>query len=297
MKKTVLILALCAVCAGAQAQSMGFLNVNPDAAASGMAGASVATKADAYAFSNNTAAAAISENRMAVAGGYGLWQPNATKNGILSLEGFYRIGGKFALTAGFKSFGGQEYTITSAEGRSNGTFTPKEMDFGLGVAYAVSENFSVGANFKMASSSLAEEAKASTFGADISAAYRSGALGAGIALCNLGGKVNYGGEDYSLPTVVKAGAAYEAIAGLTASAEVDYMFSGAFMAALGAEYWIKDIVAVRAGYHYGPADKGIPSYASVGLGAKFSGVTLNASYLLASQTLGGSLAFGVGYCF
>ena len=87
------------------------------------------------------------------------------------------------------------------------------------------------------------------------------------------------------------------VAGLTVGAEVDYLFSGALMAGLGVEYTIVDIVSLRGGFHYGDAAKAIPMYASLGLGVKFAGVHLDFSYLLASQTLGNSLLFGLGYSF
>ena len=88
------------------------------------------------------------------------------------------------------------------------------------------------------------------------------------------------------------------LAGITASAEVDYLLSGALMASLGAEYWfLNDHLGVRAGYHYGDAAKAIPSYASLGLGAKFAGISFDFAYLLGSSAIGGSLCFGLGYSF
>ena len=290
-------MALCVLGLQLSAQSMSFLNINPDAAASAVANTAVARPADAYAIQNNTAAAALSESRMAVSAGYAIWQPKAIKTGVVSAAGFYRIGEKFAIAADLKNFTEPEYQIASADGRSAGMFAPKEIAAALGVSYKIGDSFSIGLNAKFANSVLAETAKASTVAADVSLAYAKNGFQAGLAVANIGGKVKYGeGDGYALPTIVRAGAAYS-IVGLTASAEIDYLLSGGFMAGLGAEYWIVDIVAVRAGFHYGDPEKAIPTYASVGLGAKFSGVSLNATYLLASKTIGGTLMFGLGYSF
>lgn len=60
---------------------------------------------------------------------------------------------------------------------------------------------------------------------------------------------------------------------------------------------VSGIAFLRAGYHYGTRDKGLPSFASTGLGLKFAGVELNAAYLFASEALGGTMTFGLGYSF
>ena len=77
---------------------------------------------------------------------------------------------------------------------------------------------------------------------------------------------------------------------------MSYLFAGALGAAAGVEYGFKDMIFARAGFHYGSASLGLPTYASLGLGAKFAGVTLDAAYLLVGN-LSNSLMFTVGYGF
>ena len=113
---------------------------------------------------------------------------------------------------------------------------------------------------------------------------------------NLGTPVSYGDQKYGQPGIVRGGGAYS-VAGLTASVEVDYLFSGALMAGLGLEYGIADIVFVRGGFHYGDAAKAIPTHASLGLGVKYAGVHLDFAFLTASKTLGNSLLLELGYSF
>ena len=69
--------------------------------------------------------------------------------------------------------------------------------------------------------------------------------------------------------------------------------------AVGAEYEYDSMIAVRAGYHYGSRENGLPSYASVGVGVKFFGVNVDAAYLIGSPTspLRNTFTVGVGYSF
>ena len=69
------------------------------------------------------------------------------------------------------------------------------------------------------------------------------------------------------------------------------------MAGLGLEYTLADIVSLRGGFHYGDAAKALPTYASLGLGLQFAGVSLDVTFLTASQSLGNTLLFGLGYSF
>lgn len=275
------------------AQSLGFLNLHPDAGAAGMAGVSVAMKAGAYAPENNLAAAALQDSRLDVAAGYTLWMPKVSKTGLLSASGYYKVTDRLAVGIDGKSFSSPTYTITTTDGRAKGTFTPKEMAFGAGASFRIFDGFAAGLHLKLATSSLAEEAKATAFGADLSLKYEKDALQAGLAVDNLGGKVKYGEDSsYPMPMCIRAGAAYS-IAGLTASAEGAFL-SGGMMAGAGVEYAIRDMVFLRGGYHYGGA---IPSYASLGAGVKVAGVHLDFAYLLASETVGGSLMATLGYRF
>ena len=278
------------------AQGVNFLNINPDPVASALAGTGIARTADAFAIENNVAATALGGPTMAVAAGYGMWQPKAANAKLLSAAGYYRISEKFAIGLQFKDLLYSSYDIVASDGRTKGTFSPTEMTVGLGLSYRIANGFSAGISLRYVGSSLAEEAKGSAFGADIALKYEKDAFQAGLSVCNVGTPINYGGENYAQPGIVRGGAAYS-VAGFTAGAEVDYLFSGALMAGLGLEYTIADIVSLRGGFHYGDAAKAMPMYASLGLGLQFAGLHLDAAFLLASKTLGNTLMVSLGYAF
>ena len=69
------------------------------------------------------------------------------------------------------------------------------------------------------------------------------------------------------------------------------------MLGIGLEYCIQDIVSLRGGFHYGDPAQALPTFASLGVGAKFAGVHLDLSFLTASKTIGNSLMVGLGYAF
>ena len=292
MKKIVLSILFLGLTLSLSAQSLGFLTIHTDAATAGMAGTSVGQQANAYAPENNLAAAALSTGKMDVGAGYTMWMPGVSKNAILTASGYFKLTDRLAIGADWKNFSYPSYAITSPEGRSSAEFTPKESSIGLGASFKIIDGLAAGLHLKMASSSLAKDTKGSAFGADISLKYEKDALQAGLSADNIGGKVKYGNNAYPMPLCIRGGAAYT-FSGLTAAVEADYL-DGGVMAGAGLQYAIKDIAFLRAGYHYG---KVLPSYASLGLGFKFAGIHADFFYLLASQTLGNTLGFGLGYSF
>lgn len=288
---TVLSVCLPALCS---AQAVNLL-IPPDARTAGFAAAGSALGADAFVSARNVSAAALSERTGAVGLGYDIWAPSSSSIGIVGLGAFYRFG-KMAVALDGRYLNEKPYDIISNVSKVIGTYKPKDMTVGVGFAYQVAESLSVGVTGRFFSSDIAEKVKGSAFCADVNATFRKDGLAAMAGVSNLGSKISYGGSSHSLPALAKAGVAYS-IAGFTASAEADYLFSGAFMAGLGLEYGIADIAFLRAGYHYGDAAKALPSFASLGLGLQYSGFSLDLAFLTASETLGNTFLFGLGYSF
>ena len=299
MKKILSIIVLGTLTIGAFAQSLPSLLVSSDASALGAGGVSL-LGSDAMAVEGYTASSAFMDGTVAADFSYGSWQPKAAADKIIGLGATYRLLEKLSVSLGYKNFIQPAYEVTGNTGtvsQVTPTFTPKESSLAFGVAYQIIPGLSAGLTVKSTSSVLSKDAKASVFGIDLSAMYVKDNLQAAFALCNLGGKVNYGGSDYPQPALAKAAASYAVIDGLKVAGEAAYLFQGAFNLGLGAEYTYANLVSARAGYHLGNKSIGVPSYASVGLGASFAGASLNFAYLLASDTLAGSLLLGVGYAF
>lgn len=302
MKKNIFIFAVSLVCVfSLKAQTLPSLLVNSDPAGWGSAGASVASPANAFAVENNAASMSLFDGTGSAAVSYGMWQPAAGNDKVAGFSGFWKASSKFSIGLLGKMFNQPSYDITSDMGvvsQVNGTFSPKEYTVGLGLAFAFTDNLSAGLTVRDVSSSLGPDAKANALSAGLSLFYSKDALRAGLSLDNLGGKVDYGEGGSSQPMAIKVGASYDALKNLSANAEADYYFSGGgFNAKIGAAYSIVDLVTLRAGYNYGASNSYVPSYASVGLGFKFAGVSLDVAFLLANENLKNSLFFGLGYSF
>lgn len=310
---TSIILALAAIFSAAAQQAMPSLLISSDPASFAHAGASVAMKADAFSLDNNTAAMSFYEGHMDAALSYSLWQPSGSKNNLVSVGAFGRIGKRVGIGASAKFMLNQPYKITDIDGvqqQLNGSFKPGENNFAIGASCLITDWLSAGVNLKLATSKLAPGYKATAFAADIYAAYKSKfGLNAGLGVCNLGTKAKYSTEAaYSLPSYLRAGVGYS-IKGASIDAEFDYLFSKAVMAGIAASYWYKDYAGISIGYHYGTDRKknveqqttsiplSIPSYLSIGIGGQIKGIYLNLTYLTASKTLSNTVCLSAGYRF
>ena len=284
MKKffaTITILA--AAFSAASAQSMSALLIPSDAKSMAMAASTVALEPtetfDAEAF-------------------FGKWAPKAADNIMAGLDAWYRVSDNFALSVEGTFFKDQPYDMTSAEGRVSGSFAPNEMLFGIGGVIKAADYLSIELKAKGFISKLSPDLSGNAFGADLILRYRGQGFNVAAGARNLGTSIRYGDskDSYPMPMLATVGGSYTGFC-LTAAAEVDYLFSGALMAGLGLEYCVQDIVSIRAGYHYGDAQKALPSFASLGLGGRFSGFKIDFAYMLANRNIGGSMLLGLGYSF
>jgi len=171
----------------------------------------------------------------------------------------------------------------------------------FGAAFRITPMLSVGADFRYMNSSLTAKNSYSSVGADLLVAADFGPAKAVAGVTSLGAAVkSAAGTSYSIPTAATLAGVYTLSFAekhaLDARAQLDVFFKGGVRAGLGLEYGFNDMVFARAGYSYGGKSV-FPSYLSFGLGAKFSGISINAAYLLGSSTLAGTLALGLGYAF
>ena len=285
MKKTIVLAILSAICLTAGAQSLPFLLYNTDPRS--LSVASVARE-------GNAAADALSGRKLDISASYGSWAPETTASSMIGFGGYGNFGRCSAgLSARYKI--GNEYEMFGDNAQSLGTFRPGDLAIGASFAYRVADPFSIGLRLNYISSSLAENAKGTAFGADITLAYKKDSFGASLAVRNIGSQISYGASSYNLPALASAAASYT-IKSFAAYLEAGYVFSGSFMAGVGAEYTLIDIFTFRAGFHYGDA-KSVPTFVSLGLGINFHGAMVNATYLPAIGGNGSAFLVGVGYSF
>ncbi len=232
----------------------------------------------------------------------GMWAPNSADNSELGVKAHHIFGGKLLVGLQYQNFSDKVPTVLMTEdGIPGKEFTPSEYVFGLDAAYRINESLSVGVSGKYFNTTVAgadgNGNSGNSIAADLSVAYRSGSLGAALAVRNLGPGYNLGGSGYAIPSMVALSGDYT-VGSLKANAEVDYLFSGALMAGVGVEYGFMDMIFVRGGFHYGDKAKALPSYAALGLGLELPfGLGCGVSYLIGSETLGNTLLAGLSFAF
>lgn len=284
-------------CIGASAQSFGFINfpVSPTQAALG--GAGLALDADGFAVDVNPAAMSLSDKRLSAQADYQMLAPSSLDLKMVGAGAFYRIKSfSFGLSGRF--FTEPSYDVISSSAKVTGSYTPRHVSLALGLAYAFSDRISAGLSARYLSFSFAEGVDVKTPSFDVSAEYSTEAFSAVLAIKNLSHDVSvgkYNKKYYKIPSYAAAGLSYS-LAGFSATAEFDCMFSGSIMAGIGAQYELFDIVDLRAGYHYGNGTDAIPQYLSAGLGVHVIGIEFNAAAMF-SRKMGTSLSFGLGYSF
>jgi len=296
MKKLWLVSAALVILSTAlHAQTLPILYNPMDPHSSAMGGAGVALEADAWSLDNNFAATALNQQVFAAGAAYNHWAPLPRPDKRFSAGGWFRLNNlSFGLSAKGSFF--RPYDIVSPYGEVTGSFQPSDYAISLGTAWRPAPGFALSATGRLLSSSLAEEITGSTFCVDLGAMYRSQYIMAGVSACNLGGKIRYGDSEYTLPMLFKGGLSYYRT-NFIATAELDYLAGAGLMGAVGAEFWPASIFFLRGGYHFGPSDKGLPSFGSCGAGLNMNGFGLEFSMLFASPTLGKSLCAGISYSF
>lgn len=307
MKNTnILVLATaCLLSAGvASAQTaMPSLRIEQDPVAAGMGFTGLAsTTGTAWSALRNSSVIPLSEKKMDFGFSYQSWAPSGAKDSNMAFGAAFKAGERFGVSLAGTLQNGEEYNVTDATGNASGTFKPSTISAGLGFGVKIIDNLSAGVNVRFASQKLTKDDSYTAFCGDVFVSYRFSDFNLTAGAASLGSKVKGAdGNSYSLPASARVGVdwtkAFAEAHALKLGADFDYFFCGSVTAAAGVQYSFRNMVFARAGYHYG-ADKAVlPSFASAGLGVKFFGVELNAAYLFASDALGGTMTFGLGYSF
>lgn len=298
---TVIAFALVSVSSVAQtSEALPFMRIGHNAAREAMAGAGIVSGSySAWAAFENPAAAVFTTAKSSTAATFQSWALTGFTE-LAAGEGF-KITDRIIVSLGVNYGLGKEMDMFDATGKKTGTFTPDHLNASLGAGLKITSSLSAGANVHYVSESIADDISYGLVSADVFVQYSSNGLKGALGVSSLGSGVSSGkGYIYNLPTSAKLGFGYEGNAGIVsygAYADLDYfIYSGGVGASLGADVCLMDMVSVRAGYHYGNADCVFPSYASLGLGAKFSGISIDAAYLMGG-VLSGTLALTLGYAF
>lgn len=283
------------------------LDVNPDPVSLGMAGTGTVMQATPFAMWNNIAASALDDEKFQIGAAYSLWQPSATADNVVAVAGYGRVAKFMTVSAGVKYFGHSPYDVTdAATGLVTGTFTPVDLEAGIGLGFRILPILSLGANVSYVHSDIGGPQKGGAVSADFGALLDLKFMRIGVTVDNIGSKISYGGPQYALPsnarlglgTIQKLGGKNELAVNLEGGLTLSQT---SFFAGVAAQYVYNDFFRVSAGYHYGDAAKQyFGSYATIGVGIKIIGISVNAAYLIATDkesVIGNTFSVGLGYAF
>ncbi len=283
--------------------ALAFVRIVRDPVSAGMGFSGVASvSGTAYSSFRNSSIIPLAAERMSVGVSGQMWVPDGVKSTNLAFGSAFRAGKRLGFSVGGAYQIGEEYSLTDETGNAAGTFTPGDMVLNAGAGFLILDNLSAGANVRYALQKLSEDNSYSSVSADVFLAYRIDGLNITAGVSSLGSSVkSVSGDSFDIPASATVGAdwakAFSESHGLRLAADADYFFSGDVTVAAGAEYSFKNRLLARAGYHFGTEDAVLPSFATVGLGIRFFGISLDIAYLTANDVLGNTVTFGLGYSF
>lgn len=210
-------------CGGTIQTSTVFLRINPDARSAGMGDAGIATEADANAMHFNASKMVFAANPFSASATYTPWLQSLGVNDVYMayLSGYTQFGSgerKQAAGLSVRFFSLGQIQFTDDIGTPLNVGQPREMEIAAAYARQLSPNLSVAGSLKYIYSNLAtgqsvansaEPIRSAQAGAvDISMTYRKpfkigdkqSNLQVGLAINNLGNKVNYNRTADFLPT-------------------------------------------------------------------------------------------------
>jgi hypothetical protein len=200
---------------------------------------------------------------------------------------WFGIGGRLGRSSLRWALDGLYQSEGSFEGRdqlnqATGSFDVSSMAFGMHLAHPVGPFLTVGAGAKYVGERLGSVSGAG-YTMDAGAQVRVAWLGAGVAVTNVGGRMDYSGETYDMPMNVGVGAAVDVpLTGLRLALDANFPRAYYDDVRVGAEWRWHNLVTLRAGYRKeldAPAELA-ESGPTFGLGAGLRGLWLDYGYLI-----------------
>jgi hypothetical protein len=184
--------------------------------------------------------------------------------------------------------------LRTRPGEPEGTFTARNFAAAGSFAYAFDEEFSAGITAKFLYEKILID-EASGFALDVGARYVTPVegLSVGAALANIGSMSSLRNEATKLPSMLRVGPAYsfsfsEGRAAVLTAADLLYIFpEKETYLNWGGEVEFDRTVAVRGGYQFGSAGRGL----TAGMGIRYGMFCLDYAYAKLSQDLGNAHSF------
>lgn len=304
-------LLLISVMGKAQDVAFPWVRLGHDAASAGMADAGyMADENLAWSSFGSAAIVPLAPVKTSFAATYSMLQPSVNHYANVGLA--FNVKEKVGISLGVSSGIGNKYPVYDGGGNHTGDFTPINLQAAFGLGFKLCSCLSLGFNARYAMQSVAEDNIFHAVNGDVMLAcsvkgFRATAgvqaLGADLGMAKAGDGVN---SMKCMPTSAKLTLGYDDIIAnesfrLAVYADGDYyFFNNSYSAAAGAAIGYKEYITFRGGYRYSSKMAPIPSCATVGIGTKFCGFSINAAYVVpcaVSGVLSNTFTAGIGYNF
>jgi len=195
-----------------------FLRLSADARTAAMGDVGVATNPDANSSFYNGAKTAFNVDKFGIGVTYTPWLSELDIRNLyqLALAGYYKFDANQAISFGVRNFSQGEFNFTDDNGQDIKSFRPNDLAVELGYSRKLSDKFGIGLTARYINSRLADNVGAnstykngSAIAADISAFYKlKSGWNFGLAVTNLGNKMDYGGGETFIPANIALGTSY-----------------------------------------------------------------------------------------
>jgi hypothetical protein len=201
-----------------------FLNISPNAKASGMGDQGVATEPDEYSAYWNPGKLALLEKKGGFAVSYNPWLAKLVNDmSLVNVSGYYKLRKEDAIGASLTYFNLGTIQFTDIGNNSLGEFRPYEFAFTGTYSRLLSKTFSAGISIKYIESNLSGDISNSSspskparaVAADLGFYYKKGIVIAendydlkiGLSISNIGNKVTYSTNARTdfIPTIIRVG--------------------------------------------------------------------------------------------
>ena len=212
------------------------------------------------------------------------------------------MGGRFGHSSTRWSVSGLYQGDGSIEGRDasnnpTGSFNASSFAVGAQLAQRFGDHAAIGVGAKLVDEKLADvTGMGMTF--DFGGQIHAGGFGLGASATNVGGQMRYSDAVYAFPTSYGGGVSYSLPSGLSVAMDADFPKSYYGDVRFGAEWRIKDMLALRGGYRHEMSSNGVDdglSGPTFGIGAGYQGLWFDYGYLISGVTGGSEQRLAISF--
>lgn len=263
MKTVIAILMSVVLLIAAEPTGAHFLKIGVGARPTAMAGAFVSIAEGAEAGYWNPAGLTQTENIQLTAM-HLQWSSDIMYEYIAFARNFENLG-TFGASIFYLNIG--EFDARDEFGQPLPGFSAYDVCGMVSFGRAINDQFNLGANIKFFQEKIGDD-NALGYAMDIGGLYSLDKLSFGLNFQNLSMKMKFDQEEFYLPMSAQLGVSYRPLGSqLIVALDGDYqVLNERGSVRFGAEYWIQEILAVRAGYQYKTKDDELGAINGLGAG-------------------------------